>query len=190
MSSFRNIGKASGRRNNESSGMNKKSSGRHNPGKQAPVIQALQALKGVQVVTAATLASEMLDISRFPDAASFMSYCGLVPMESSSGASRWQGKITKAGNAHIRRVLVESAWHYRHSPGNRRGMRERIAGLPPTIQTIAWQAQVRLNKKYWGMHHGGKHHSCVVTAIARELAGFVWAIARETMKENHPPVAA
>lgn len=159
-------------------------------GAQAPMIQALQTLKGVQLVTAATLASEMLDISRFPSAACFMSYCGLVPMESSSGVSRWQGKITKAGNAHLRRVLVESAWHYRHTPGNRRRMRDKISGLPAAIQAIAWEAQVRLNKKYWRMQHRGKHHGCVVTAIARELARFVWAIARETMKEDHPRAAA
>lgn len=153
-------------------------------GSQAPLIQALQALRGVAVVTAATLASEVLDMSRFPNAASFMSYCGLVPIESSSGVSRWQGRITKAGNAHLRRVLVESAWHYRHTPAIRRRLRDRIAGMPPEMQSIAWEAQNRLYKKYKGLQRKGKHNGCIVTAIARELAGFVWAIACEVKKQK------
>lgn len=147
-------------------------------GTQAPLIQAFQALRGVAVVTAATLASEMMTISRFPHPAAFMSYCGLVPSESSSGDSRWQGKITKAGNAHLRRVLVEAAWHYRHSPGLRRRMRDRSSLLPPEVQSIAWSAQHRLHKKYKTMMVKGKHKGTITAALARELAGFVWAIAK------------
>lgn len=149
---------------------------------QAPLIQAFQALRGVALVTSATLVSEIASASRFRAPGSFMSYCGLVPSEYSSGNSRWQGRITKAGNAHLRRVLVEAAWSYRYSPAIRRKMGERIAGLPTEIQSIAWTAQNRLNRKYKSMMHKGKHKGCIVTAIARELAGFVWAIAHELEK--------
>ncbi|WP_240702979.1 IS110 family transposase [Cohnella luojiensis] len=149
---------------------------------QAPVIQALQALRGVALVTAATLSTEIASISRFAYSTSFMSYCGLVPSEYSSGDSRWQGRITKAGNAHLRRVLVEAAWSYRYSPAIRRKMAERISGLPAEIQAIAWIAQNRLNRKYKSMMYKGKHKGCIVTAIARELAGFVWAITKELEK--------
>jgi transposase len=146
---------------------------------QAPFIQAFQALRGVALVTASTLSSEIASISRFGHAGAFMSYCGLVTREHSSGESRWQGRITKAGNAHLRRVLVEAAWSYRHTPAIRRKMGERITGLPPEIQAIAWAAQNRLHKKYKSMMYKGKHKGCIAAAIARELAGFVWAIAKE-----------
>lgn len=149
---------------------------------QAPLIQALQALRGVAILTATTLASEICSISRFPLPTSYMSYCGLVPSESSTGDSRWQGKITKAGNAHLRRVLVEAAWSYRYSPAVRGTMRKRITGLPPEVQAIAWQAQHRLHKKYKSMMRMGKHKGAIAVAIARELAGFVWAIAKELEK--------
>ncbi|MGV2948091.1 IS110 family transposase, partial [Acinetobacter sp. AGC35] len=95
---------------------------------------------------------------------------------------------TKAGNAHLRRVLVESAHHYRHSPGVRRKLRERITGLPPEVQRIAWEAQNRLHRKYMTMLGRGKHRSKIVAAIARELAGFVWAIARAMEKGEGNPV--
>ncbi|MNR35883.1 Transposase IS116/IS110/IS902 family protein [compost metagenome] len=113
-----------------------------------------------------------------------MSYSGLVPSEKSSGGSRWQGGITKAGNAHIRRVLIEAAWNYRHSPAIRRGLRERLDGLSPTIQDISWQAQKRLYKKYKNLSAKGKQRGTIVTAIARELLGFIWAIAKEMEKQK------
>jgi transposase len=147
---------------------------------QAPLIQAFQALRGVALITAATLSSEIANIARFSRPTSFMSYCGLVASEFSTGDSRRQGGITKAGNAHLRRVLVEAAWSYRHSPAIRRKLRDRIAGLPSEIQAIAWAAQHRLHKKYKSLMGKGKHKGCVTVAIARELAGFVWAIAKET----------
>jgi len=146
---------------------------------QAPLIQALQALRGVQVLTATTIASEMIHAPRFPSPTHFMSYCGLVPSERSTGDSRRQGSITKAGNAHLRRVLVESSWSYRYSPAIKKKMRERISGLPPQIQAIAWEAQHRLHKKYKRMMRMGKPKGTIMVAIARELAGFVWAIATE-----------
>ncbi|GIO35824.1 IS110 family transposase [Paenibacillus antibioticophila] len=146
---------------------------------QAPLIQALQALRGVAVLTATTLASEMIEAARFPLASAFMSYCGLVPSENSTGDSRRQGKITKAGNAHLRRVLVEAAWSYRYSPAVKKKMRQRILGLPPEVQRIAWKAQHRLHQKYKSLLRMGKHKGAIAVAIARELAGFVWAIAKE-----------
>lgn len=118
-----------------------------------------------------------------------MSYCGLVPSEDSTGESRRQGKITKAGNAHLRRILVESAWSYRYSPAVRRKMRERINGLAPEVQSIAWEAQNRLHHKYKGMMHKGKLKGHIAVAIARELAGFVWAIAKEMEKVQQKAIA-
>lgn len=153
-------------------------------GIQAPLIRAFQALRGVALVTAATLSSEIVSITRFPTATAFMSYCGLVSSEHSSGDSRWQGRITKAGNAHLRRVLVEAAWGYRYSPAIRRRLRDRLDGLPQEIQSISWDAQIRLNKKYKELLYKGKHKGCVAVAVARELAGFVWAIAKELEKSN------
>jgi transposase len=146
---------------------------------QATLIEALQALRGVAVLTATTLVAEIGDISRFPHPKFLMGYSGLIPSESSTGDSRWQGKITRAGNTHLRRVLVESAWSYRHSPAIKRKMRERIQGLPPEVQAIAWDAQNRLHKKYKSMLRQGKHKGTICAAVARELIGFVWAIARE-----------
>lgn len=151
-------------------------------GGQAPLIQALQTLRGVAMITSVTLGSEIMSIARFPNPSAFMSYCGLVPSETSSGDSRYQGRITKAGNAHIRRVLIESAWSYRYQPAIKRKMRERITGLPPEAQAIAWAAQQRLHKKYKTMMRMGKHSGTIAAAIARELAGFVWAIAMEIEK--------
>ncbi|MCR2808074.1 IS110 family transposase [Paenibacillus soyae] len=156
---------------------------------QAPLIQALQALRGVAVLTATTLASEICTISRFPSASAFMSYCGLVPSERSSGETRWQGSLTKAGNAHLRRVLVESAWSYRYSPAVKRKMRERVTGLPSEIQSIAWNAQQRLHHKYRSMMRKGKHKGTLVAALARELAGFVWAIAKEVERLDQKKTA-
>lgn len=151
---------------------------------QAPLIQAFQALRGVALVTAATLSTEIANIARFSSASAFMSYCGLVTSEFSTGGSRWQGRITKAGNAHLRRVLVEAAWSYRHSPAIRRRLRDRISGLPPEVQAIAWTAQNRLHKKYKSLMGKGKHKGCIAVAIARELAGFVWAIAKEMERQQ------
>lgn len=157
---------------------------------QAPLIQALQALRGVAMITSITLGSEIMSITRFRSASSFMSYCGLVPSESSSGETRNQGSITKAGNAHIRRVLIESAWSYRYSPAVKRKMRERISGLPPEVQAIAWSAQQRLHKKYKVLMRKGKQRGTIAVAIARELAGFVWAIAIEIEKKQQTKVTA
>jgi transposase len=162
--------------------MEQQMAGRNN---QATMIQALQGLHGIALITATTLAAELGDIAgRFPRPQQLMSYAGLVPKESSSGGSRWQGGITKAGNAHIRRVLVEAAWSYQRSPAVRRTLRERHNGLSPEIVEISWKAQKRLHQKYKKMLHRGKHKGSIIAAVARELLGFIWAIAQEVDKQR------
>jgi transposase len=159
-------------------------------GCQAPMIQALQGLRGIALVTATTLAAELGDITaRFAHPEQLMSYAGLVPRESSSGGSRWQGGITKVGNAHIRRVLVESAWTYRHSPAIRRRLSDRLQGLSSEIHEISWRAQKRLHQKYKKMLGRGKHKGTITAAVARELLGFVWAIAKEVDKQKQRAAA-
>jgi transposase len=154
-------------------------------GCQAPMIGALQALRGVALLTATTLAAELGDIAgRFSHPQLLMSYAGLVPRESSSGGSRWQGGITKAGNAHIRRVLIEAAWSYRYSPAVRRALRDRLDGLSSEIQDISWKAQKRLHLKYKRLSAKGKQRGTVIAAVARELLGFIWAIAKEVDKQK------
>jgi transposase len=154
-------------------------------GCQSTMIKALQALRGVALITATTLAAELGDIAgRFPHPQLLMSYSGMVPREHSSGGSRWQGGITKAGNAHIRRVVIEAAWSYRHTPAIRRALRERLDGLSPEIQEISWNAQKRLHLKYKRLSAKGKNRGTITTAVARELLGFIWAIAKEMDKQK------
>ncbi|CAB3391264.1 IS110 family transposase [Kyrpidia spormannii] len=145
----------------------------------APVIQALQTLRGVAEVTAVSLVAEVGEFSRFRNPRQLMAYAGLVPKEYSSGARRWQGGITKTGNAHLRRVLVEAAWSYRYKPAIKGQIRKRQEGQPAKITDIAWRAQDRLHRKYRKMVGKGKPIGVSVTAVARELLGFVWAIACE-----------
>ena len=142
----------------------------------APMITALQTLRGVKEITAVTIVAEVGSFQRFARARDFMGYTGLVPSEYSSGSSRKQGSITKTGNPHLRRILVESAWNYRHQPSISGNIRIRQEGQDPVIQSRAWKAQTRLHLKYTRMTAKGKPHGKVITAAARELAGFVWAI--------------
>jgi transposase len=145
----------------------------------APLVKSLQALRGVQLVTAVVIAAELGDFGRFATAPQLMAYLGLVPSEHSSGESKQRGRITKAGNSHVRRVLVEAAWSYRFRPNLSAAIRERNQGVEPTIRAIAWKAQERLHRRYARMMGRGKSKQKTVTAVARELAGFVWAIGRE-----------
>ncbi|MRX57078.1 IS110 family transposase [Bacillus idriensis] len=145
----------------------------------APTIQALQALRGVALITATSLVAEIGSFKRFATPRQFMAYVGLIPSEFSSGESRRQGKITKTGNRHVRRLLVESAWSYRYQPAVKGELKKRINGLEPTIQAISWKAQNRLNKKYYRLLSRGKESGKAITAVARELAGFIWAITNE-----------
>lgn len=150
-----------------------------NEGVHAPTIQALQSLRGVALITAVSLAAEIGSFKRFPRPGQFMGYIGLIPSESSSGDLRHQGSITKTGNRHVRRLLVEAAWSYRYKPAVKGELKKRLNGLPPTIQSISWKAQNRLHKKYCRLLSRGKEKGKVVTAVARELAGFIWAVMQE-----------
>jgi transposase len=144
-----------------------------------PVVEALQALRGVQFTVAVTLIAEMGDLSRFDTPRELMQFLGLTPSEYSSGEQRRQGSITKAGNTHARRVLVEGAWAYRYPAKVSRHLQLRLETQPKIIQDISWKAQVRLCNRYRRLVARGKHANIVTVAIARELAGFMWAIARE-----------
>jgi transposase len=144
-----------------------------------PVVEALQALRGVQFIVAVTLVAELGDLTRFDNPRQLMSYLGLTPSEYSSGERRRQGTITKAGNTHARRALVEGAWAYRYPAKVSRHLQLRLETLPKTIQDISWKAQIRLCKRYRRLIARGKHANQVVVAIARELVAFMWVIAKE-----------
>jgi transposase len=143
-----------------------------------PVVEALQALRGVQWVVALTVVAELGDLTRFDNPRQLAAFVGLVPSEYSSGASRRQGGITKAGNGRARRVLVEAAWAYRHPAKVSLHIQQRIDQLPKPLQDLGWKAQVRLGKRFRRLVARGKHLNVVVTANARELIAFMWAIAR------------
>jgi transposase len=145
----------------------------------APVIAARQALRGVQFTVAVTLVAEMGDLPRFDSPRELMKFLGLIPSESSSGAQRRQGSITKAGNTHARRVLVEGAWAYRYPAKVSRHLQLRLEKQPKVIQDISWKAQIRRCKRYRQLAARGKHANVVPVAIARELTGCMWAIATE-----------
>lgn len=143
-----------------------------------PVVEALQALRGVSLVVAVTTVAELGDLSRFDHPRQLMAYLGLVPSEHSSGESTKRGGITKTGNGHARRMLVEAAWSYRLPARVSRRLRDRQQSLPQPVWEIAWKAQLRLCARYRRLLAKGKQTQVVVTAIARELAAFMWAIAR------------
>lgn len=145
----------------------------------APVIAALQAMRGVQAVTAITVVAEVGDLTRFRSARQLMSYAGLVPREDSSGGRQQRGAITKAGNAHLRRVGVEAVWHYRHEPHVGKALKRRQQGLPESVVRIGYRAQVRLHRRYERLLKSGKPSQKVAVALAREWLGFVWAIGQE-----------
>src|SRR6266481_1264214 len=145
----------------------------------APVVAALQTMRGMALVNAATLIAELGDLSRFANPRQLMAYLGLVPSEHSSGSSVKPGGITKAGNAAARRLLIEAAWSYRFPARLSRELLLRQESQPRLIRDIAWKGQVRLCARYRRLARTGKPANIVTTAIARELAGFVWAIARQ-----------
>jgi transposase len=144
----------------------------------SPVVDALQALRGVELTGAIVLVAELGDVTRFDTPRQLMSYLGLTPSEYSSGERRRQGGITQAGNGHARRALVEGAWAYRYPAKVSRHLQLRLEKLPPDIQAIGWKAQVRLCKRYRPLTARGTHINKVVVAIARKMAAFAWAIAR------------
>jgi len=144
-----------------------------------PVVEALMSLRGVKLITAMTVMAELGDITRFDSPRQLMKYLGLVPSEHSSGAKIQRGSITKAGNGHVRRVLVESGWSYRFPARKTAHLQRRAEKTSESIQAIAWKAQKRLCGRYRHLLEKGKLRVQVCTAVARELVGFIWAIAME-----------
>jgi transposase len=144
-----------------------------------PVIKSLQAMRGISLIVAATLASELGDISRFEHPGDLMGYLGLIPSDNSSGDKQSKGSITKAGNGHVRKALIASAQAYRLPARKTREIQKRQENVPKTIQNIAWKAQLRLCSRYRYLIGRGKNTNVAKTAVARELCGFVWAIAKE-----------
>lgn len=149
----------------------------------APVVAALQAMRGVALVAAVTIVAEVGDFRRFANPRQLMAYLGLVPSEHSSGNTVRRGGITKAGNTLGRRVLIEGAWTYRMSARVSRKLHDRLESLPSAVRDIAWKAQVRLCGRYRRMAAAGKPSVVITTAIAREMVGFIWAIARLVQPE-------
>ena len=156
------------------------------------VIEALQALRGVALITAVTIAAEVGELSRFTKPRQLMGYSGAVASENSSGQRTRRGGITKAGNAHLRRVIVEAAWAYRYRPAVGAALRKRQATVSAEVKEIAWKAQHRLHGRYRALTARGKCNQQVVTAIGRELLGFIWAIGVhvESQTADGTPIAA
>lgn len=146
----------------------------------APLVDALRALRGVNTTIAATVVAEIGDITRFDNPRQLMAWLGLVPSEQSSGSTTRRGRLTKTGNALARTMLVEAGWSYRHPPKEGHPYLKRSAHLPQEIRDIGWKAQTRLCKRFRHLSRHGKPQPRVLSAVARELAGFIWDIARKT----------
>jgi transposase len=150
-----------------------------------PVVKALMALRGVSLITAVATIAELGDLTRFDTPKELMAYLGLVPSEHSSGGNKRQGAITKTGNGHVRRMLVESAWNYRFPARKTRDIQKRAEQTSEPVQAIAWEGQKRLCARYQKLINAGKVKQQVTTAVARELTGFIWAIACEVGGKAH-----
>jgi transposase len=160
------------------------------PASMKAVIEALQAMRGVSKVTATSVVAEIGRFSRFEHPRELMGYSGVVPSEHSSGESTRRGAITKTGNAHVRRVIGEAAWHYRHRPRVIGQLVKRQRGLGTETIDIAWKAQQRLHKRYVGLTARGKCKQKAVTAVAREMLGFMWDIATRVERAHDGAKAA
>jgi transposase len=152
----------------------------------APVVQALQAMRGIDVVGAASLLAEIGDLSRFEGPRQLMAFLGLTPSERSTGETVNRGGITKCGNSRARRLLIEAAWSYRHPPRVGKQKQVKVEAAPRAVREIAWKAQTRLCGRFRTLTRKGKRSTIVATAIARELSAFVWAINREIMASSSP----
>ena len=150
----------------------------------APVVEALMALRGIKLISAMTIMAELGDITRFDSPRQLMSFLGLVPSESSSGPTRRQGGITRTGNGHVRRVVVEAGWCYRFPARKTAHLQRHAEKCSDAVQAIAWKAQKRLCGRYAHLLNRGKLKVQVCTAIARELVGFIWAIVCEVMNQH------
>jgi transposase len=140
------------------------------------VVKGLQALRGIAEISAVTIVAELGSITRFDTARQLMGYSGAVPTEDSSGKRTRRGSITKTGNAHLRRIVIEAAWSYHYRPSIGPRLRQRQEGVPEPIKEIAWKAQVRLHKRSMKLAAAGKDQRKIITAVGRELLGFIWAI--------------
>ena len=149
-----------------------------------PVVEGLMALRGVDLIAAMTIIAELGDITRFESPGQLMAHLGLVPSEHSSGERQKRGGITKTGNGHARRILVEASWSYRLPARKTAHLRKKAEKASKAVQEIAWKAQKRLCSRYWYLIHKGKLSVESCTAVARELVGFIWAIACEVMGRN------
>jgi transposase len=156
------------------------------PDESRALVLGLQALRGVAKTTAVTVVAELGRLSRFDKPTQLMGYSGMVPSEHSTGGTgkERRGGITKTGNAHLRRILVEAAWSYRHRPSLQGSLQRRQEGLSDEVRKIAWKAQHRLHRRYRHLCNHGKPKHKVVTAIARELLGFIWAIGVRVEQEH------
>jgi transposase len=158
------------------------------PATRRAVIDALQSLRGVAKVSAVTLVAELGALGRFGHPRQLMGYSGAVSREHSSGARIRRGAISKAGNAHLRRIVTEAAWSYRHRPAIGKSLAARQRTQSEPVKEIAWRAQHRLHRRYVGLLAKGKPKQKVITAVGRELLGFIWAIG--VAVEQAPPSAA
>jgi transposase len=145
----------------------------------AEVVTALMAMRGMDLISAAVFLAEIGDLSRFQTPQELMAYLGLVPSEASTGDTVKRGPITKAGNRRARRMLVECAWSYQHPPRVGQAKQQKVDAAPPAVGAIAWKAQCRLHARYRALIKRGKLKTVAITAVARELAGFIWAVGRE-----------
>jgi transposase len=151
------------------------------------LIRALQACKGIKLLTAATIVAEIGDFRRFPSAGKLMSFLGLTPSEHSSGDRHSRGPITRAGNGRLRRLVVEAAWAYWRSPHRSKLLLARSEGVASKVQELAWQAQKRLHKRLHRLTMCGKPSRKALIAVARELTGYIWAIGQENrLIDAHP----
>lgn len=162
------------------------------PVRMRAVIAALQALRGIALISAVTIVAEVGELTRFGTPRQLMGYSGAVASEASSGEQVRRGGITKTGNAHLRRIVIEAAWAYRHRPAVGTALRKRQAALGDEVKAIAWKAQHRLHARYRTLTARGKTKQHAVTAVGRELLGFIWAIGItvDTERRATPSVAA
>src|SRR5713226_4577320 len=145
----------------------------------AEEVPALMAMRGIDLISATSFLAEIGDLSRFQTPRGLMAYLGLVPSENSTGDAIKRGPITKTGNRRARRILVESSWSYQYPPRVGKEKQAKVDAAPRAVREIAWKAQCRLNRRYRALVRRGKLRTVAVTAVARELAAFIWAVHRE-----------
>lgn len=153
-------------------------------------VSRLKSFRGIDTLTATGIVSEIIDFDRFGSARAFMAYVGLVPSENSSGETRRQGKITKCGNSRVRRLLVEAAWHYRHKPWISKTLECRMKDQPVEVKRLSLQCQKRLHGRMYHLLMRGKAKNKATTAVARELAGFIWALMTKRISNDEVLTAA